>query len=336
MKKYNGLLTAVAHKYSIHKGTLETEADWKTRLVYSICGMMAYASLWDNPEEGPISSTHLKRKTRSMLTNYKSLYPELSSSLPYLSEELEDEFEDLFLKTGVVYHRPNRIAPAMMREAPLNGVLFQRGIALDHISCVSGVGFYSKWDNATNQDEVKTIFGLEQKNLQALWSAMLSAAVWRNDLLFEHSTEYLRLKPPFSRGYWSNDPDKTGATSILRTGMRGAQLYYLYRCSGAALEVSPLPQWQVEAHHYRVLAYACLSHYGTLPPIEYYEDGAIVHIRMNYLLPPRELAFLKLYSWPERCTSLPCDFKRKLSTEVFNAIKDILSNEGYEFKGGTS
>ena len=57
---------------------------------------------------------------------------------------------------------------------------------------------------------------------------------------------------------------------------------------------------------------------------------------MNYLLPPRELNLLKLYSWPETCTSLPCDFRRKLSTEVFTAIKNILSDEGYEFKGGTS
>lgn len=122
--------------------------------------------------------------------------------------------------------------------------------------------------------------------------------------------------------------------SILRTGMKGSQLYYLYRCVDAALEVSPLPQWQVENYNYRTLACACLSNYGTLPPIEYFEDGALVHIRMNYLLPPRELEFLKCYSWPEICTSLPCNFRRKLSAEVFAAIKNILSDEGYEFKGG--
>ena len=54
---------------------------------------------------------------------------------------------------------------------------------------------------------------------------------------------------------------------------------------------------------------------------------------MNYLLPPHELEFVKLYSWPEACTSLPCDFKRKLSTEVFSVMKTVLSDQGYEFKG---
>ena len=165
--------------------------------------------------------------------------------------------------------------------------------------------------------------------------SMLSAASWKSNLLFEQNTEFLRLKPPFSQGYWVDKPDTNGMVSILRTGMKGAQLYYLYRYSGAAMKVSQLPQWQVESYNYRSLACACLSAYGTLPPMEVFEDGALVHVHMNYLLPPPELEFLKLYSWPEISTSLPCNFRRKLSTEVFEAVKNVLSDEGYEFKGGT-
>ncbi len=334
MNKYNGLLSAIAHKYYIHKGTQETENDWKTRLVYSICGMMAYASLWDDSEEEHISIVHLKRRVRSILANYKSMYPELSGSLPYVSEELEDEIAAQFLNTGVVYHCSRQIAPSMKHEETFSDILFQRGIALDSISCVSGIGFYSKQEGAANPVRIKTMFGFEHETLQALWYATLSAASWKANLLFEQNTEYLRLKPPFSQGYWVNKPDKTGMVSILRSGMKGSRLYYLYRYSGTIIEVSPLPQWQVESYNYRLIACACLSTYGTLPPIEYFEDGALVHIRMNYLLPPHELEFLKLYSWPEECTSLPCNFRRKLSKEVFLAIKNVLSDEGYEFKGG--
>ena len=43
MNKYNGLLSAVAQKYNIRRGLQEAENDWKTRLIYSVCGMMAYA-----------------------------------------------------------------------------------------------------------------------------------------------------------------------------------------------------------------------------------------------------------------------------------------------------
>jgi hypothetical protein len=334
MNQYNGLLLSVAKQYHIRKGTQETEKEWKTRLVYSICGMMAYASLWDDSEEEPISIVHLKRKVCSMLANYKSIYPELSGSLPSISQELEDEIENQFLSAGVVYHRPNRIAPSMKHEELFCDILFQRGIALDSISCVSGIGFYSKKEGTTNPDRIKAMFGLEQENLQTLWHTTISAASWKSNPLLEYNTEYLRLKPPFSQGYWVNKADMTGTVSILRTGMKDSQLYYLYRYSGTSIEVSPLPQWQVESYNYRTLSCACLSTYGTLPPIEYFEDGALTHIHMNYLLPPHELEFLKLYSWPENCASLPCNFRRKLSTEVFTVIKNVLSDGGYEFKGG--
>lgn len=334
MDKYNGLLSKVSQQYHILRGNQETEDEWKTRLVYSICGMMAYACLWDDAVE-PISIVHLRRRIRSMLGSYKSLYPELSGNLPYTSEELEDEVTRQFLNVGVVYHRPNRIAPSKKQEEQFGGILFQRGIALDNISCVSGIGFYSLQDSGTTPNNIKTMFGLEQENLRTLWQTTLSAASWEPSPSFESGTEYLRLIPPFTYSYWVNDPEQTGVVSILRTGMKGSQLYYLYRYVDATLEVSPLPQWQVENYNYRSLACACLSTYGTLPPIEYSEDGSLVHIRMNYLLPPRELEFLKLYSWPETCTSLPCDFKRKLPVEIFTAIKNILFDEGYEFKGGT-
>ena len=125
MNKYNGLLSSVAHTYHICKGARETENEWKTRLVYSICGMMAYASLWDDSEEGAISIVHLKRKVRSMLSSYKSMYPELSNSLPYISAELEDEIAGLVLSTGMVYHRPNRIAPSMKHEESHCNIVFQ-------------------------------------------------------------------------------------------------------------------------------------------------------------------------------------------------------------------
>lgn len=335
MEKYNRLLATVATKYHIYKGTQEAEIDWKTRLVYSICGMMAYASLWDEVDGESISKEHLTRRVSRMLTNYKFMYPELSKTLPQTSKELESEIIEQFLCAGVMYHRPNRIAPSMKHEEPFEGILFQRGLALDRISCVSGVGFYAKQDIITNPAKIKAMFGLEYNTLQALWHKTISAASWKTGLSFAQNTEYLRLKPPFSSGYWINKPDTTGTVSILRTGIKGSWLYYLYRYSGIAMEVSPLSQWQVEDYNYRSLACACLSTYGTLPPIEYFKDGALVHIHMHYLLPPQELAFLKLYSWPEAYTSLPCNFKRKLSTEVFTAIKDVLSDEGYTFQGGT-
>lgn len=333
MNKYNELLLNISQQYHILKGNQETEIEWKTRLVYSICGMMAYASLWDDAEE-PTSIMHLRKRIRCIFDSYMTMYPELIHRFSKNPEDLENEIIDQFLSVGVVYHRPKRVVVAKEHKEHFSGLLFQRGISLDSISSVSGIGFYSIMNGGTDIDNIKTMFGLERENLEKLWQTTLSSASWESNPSFATSTEYLRLKPPFTSGYWVTEPEKTGKTSILRTGMNGAQLYYLYRYVHGVLEVSPLPQWKVENYNYRTLACACLSNHGTLPPIEYVNDGELVHLHMNYLLPPRELEFLKYYSWPEACVVLPCNFRRKLSVEVFTAIKDIFSDEGYAFKGG--
>ena len=333
MNKYNGLLLEVAEKYSIRRGASEKENDWKTRLIYSICGMMAYASLWDDSEEEPVSIVHLKRKVKDTLLNYKTMYPELSLNLPFNAEELQDEIANLFLNTGIAYHRPNRIAPSMPHEESYGNLVFQRGIALESISCVSGIGFYSKRNVFTSSEGLRAMFGLEHRDLEELWTETISSASWKTGLAIGLNTEYLRLTPPFSRGYWVDRPETNGRISLLRTGMKGSQLYFLYRYSGNILEVSPLPNWQVEDYNYRSLACACLLHYDAFPPIKYDADGDLIHLQMNYLLPPRELELLKLYSWPEVCTSLPSNFKRKLPADVFKAIMMVLMDEGYTFEG---
>lgn len=334
MDKYNGLLSLVANECEIHRGTHESNDDWKARLIYSICGIMAYASLWDESDDGSVSLGHFKGRVRAILLGYKSLYPELCELLPSDSLMLEREILLQYIKTGVVYRRPNRIAPSAKREELFGNILFQRGIALGGVSCVSGVGLYAKQGKSADSGGVESMFGIERENLKDLWDKVLSAASWRNASLPECGVEYLCLEPPFTGGYWVGTPNMTGAVSILRTGMKGSWQYYLYRYSGGVIEMSALPCWQNESRTYRVLACACLLAYGTLPPIRYLEDGALTHLHMGYLLPSRELDFLKLYSWPEVCASLPCDFRRKASTEVFAAIKDILSDKGYEFEEG--
>lgn len=331
MDKYNELLSKISQKHHILKGNHETEVEWKTRIVYSICGMMGYASLWDNFED-PISLQHMKSRIRSTFNAYHDLYPELSTALPNSSTELEDEITNQFLSSGIVYHRPHLIVPSQEHSVLFDGVLFQRGITLDSISCVSGLGFYVKQDGTTASDNIKNMFALEREDLQTLWHHTIAAASWTTQLDFCTDLEFLCLQAPFHNGYWVKHPDQTGKVSILRVGMNGARLYYLYRYTDHKLEVSPLLPWQTENYNYLSLANACLASYGTLPPIEYYEDGALVHINLQYLLPPREHEFLKCYSWPMTFTSFPCNFKRKMSIEVFTAIKNLLSNEGYIFK----
>ena len=70
MKEYTQLLFNIAEKYHILRGKTESEAEWKTRIIYTICGLMGYVSLWDELSEEPISITHLKRRICAIENRY--------------------------------------------------------------------------------------------------------------------------------------------------------------------------------------------------------------------------------------------------------------------------
>ena len=75
MKKYNHLLEKVAEKLNIYCGNTETESNYKTRLIYSMLGRMAYASLWDTEEEYDfISLIHFTKRIETLaLQLYRTL-----------------------------------------------------------------------------------------------------------------------------------------------------------------------------------------------------------------------------------------------------------------------
>ena len=83
MKKYNGLLAEIAREFHIEQGEAESMERWKARIVYSLLGRMAYASLYDHleeneelPEDQSISVAHFKRRISTLLDTYLRLYPE--------------------------------------------------------------------------------------------------------------------------------------------------------------------------------------------------------------------------------------------------------------------
>lgn len=331
------LKTRISERYHLLKGQQEAISLWDARMIYSYCAMVGYASLWDDSEEDTVSIRHVKQRINRVFKAYSALFSNLRVKLPDLtSNDLADEIVAQYIYTSVVYHKAGRLTWPKWSTARCGSIIFERGRTFDRIGRVSGIGFYRKDDSKENSKEwnsapVRAMFRLERANLQEIWEQVLSTAVWRSINGFSGRVEYLQLKPPFWFGYWKNTSDPVRTASILRTGDPGRELYYLYRYRNEALEISALPQWRVEGSEYRTLACACLSAHSTLPPIQFSVDKNIVHIHLEYLLPPREMNFLKLYSWPDFQNLSSSDFSRVVTVDIFPAIKAILEDEGYEF-----
>ncbi len=331
MNKYNQLLDKVSSEFFILRGSTEEILQWKVRLIYSVIGRMAIASLYDIDEEGSISITHMKRRVERLLFSYRAMYPEIKRYLTVNPEELSNEIYNIFIHTGYVYHEPNRIVMSAKSSAVEGDIQFTRGYMLDEKQRLSGLGTYNLFDSGKIEKSVAEMFQLEECSLIEKWNRCVRRARWSETNL-DNSTEYLRTSPPFNRGYWVNKPNLKGEISILRSGYSGARIYYLYKAENGKIMVSQLPQWEVEDYCYRSLANGCLMNIGNLPTTSYRYDGNIVYINFGYLPAPSELYFWKLYSWPISMMSLPKDFNRVCVRKVFEAIKAVMVERGYQFE----
>lgn len=331
MNKYNRLLSRISEEYSIKRGKTEEIQMWKCRIIYSLLGRMAIASLLDSLEEGSVSIIHFKNRIKQILSSYISMYTELSNIFPTNPEEIAQEIYDIFLHTGLIYHRPDRILMSSKSTSVCRGVKFTRGYPIDSEQMLSGLGSYVLQDEDNDSISLSDMFLLEEDKLTDKWENSTNTIIW-NTFEPDRTTQYLRTTPPYSKGYWSDMPDKDGGVSLLRTGLPGAQLYYHYTIKDASIKVSQLAHWQVENMNYRMLANACLAYRGTLPPITYRQDGELTYISFKYLPPPAELYLFKLYSWPTRYSDFPCDFNRVCVSKVFDALRDTISMQGYTFR----
>ena len=293
MNKYNNLLTRISNDYAIKRGKTEEQSLWKARIIYSFLGRMGIASLFDGLEEGEVSIVHFKKRIINILNSYLSMYKEIRGLFPESSESVAQEIYDIFLHTGILYHKPDRIMMSCQSNSVCGGVKFIRGYTLDSSQMLSGLGSYIMQKEDEKTIPPSEMFMLDNIPLVEKWKFYSKGSRW---IQFEpdHMTKYLRLEPPFTKGQ--------------------------------------LPQWQVEEMNYRSLSNACLAYRGTLPPITYRMDGDIVYVGFQYLPPPAELYFWKLYSWPTQFKDLPCDFNRVCSSNTFDAIKAVMEIQGYMFE----
>lgn len=331
MNQYNRLLGRIADEFHICQGKKEADECWKARVVYSLLGRMGYASLWDIREDfEPISVVHFKNRIESVLESYLEMYPELCLFFPQSVSELSTEIYNIFLDTGQMYHSSYRLAPAAKSVSEKNGIYFMRGMPLNRKQYISGIGSYSFLEDEPDVIKSEDMFQLQKNTLVEQWEYSVSHAKWY-PLDAKSGIEYLCIKPPSTYNYWIEKPNILGTVSLARIGLPGNKIYYLYKVESGKLLGSQLPRWMGIDNHYRVLSNACLASVGNLPASTYHVDGNVVQLRIHYLLPPKELNLIKLYSWPESFVDLPDDFFRIFDIQVFFAVKSILEPIGYTF-----
>lgn len=339
MNKFRSLLKNISEEYSINLARNENEDQLKCRIIYSVLGQMARASLYDQTEDEEIESVsiiHFKRRIVNTLNSYRELYPEIKRIFDAEEENVTNEIYQLYLACGQMYHKPNQVVPCQRMVYNCEPVSFLRGKPFDKGICISGLGMYKFCNSPGSISELLETFHINGNTLLSLYDYLISTSKWEKSEIQQENAEYLILRPPFSRGYWKQTPDKNEEVSLLRINSIGEHIYYLYKFDNDDMYVSSVPLWMTEkpdwmqySKNYRMISNAILANKMTLPSIETEELGSYVKIKFNYL-PARDIHdFIKFYSWPTTYHDVTSDFIRYMATEVWMIFRQILEYLGY-------
>lgn len=321
----------VAQSFNIKKEPSENKGYWIKRIIYSLIARNAYASLWDIQEVDP-SITHFKNRAKESFQALKAIYPEY---LNILNEDdikaLSEYTYQLYLESGQLYHSPNRIKYSKTLVSQFNEISLVRSPQPYDVVYMSGAGFYIGWRDESDAS-LYDLFDISSKKLSEFYNFLTDMKLEENNL-FEGRIQYLQITGTISKGYWKYDSDIDGRLSLLKIGYPGSELYYLYKYKDNKLMTCQLPEWRVKNKGYLDIACAILHHNQTLLPILYEVDGELVHIKLQYLLPPKLQLFFELYSWPYSFVG-KSRFKRMMNIRVFNIFKSLLEELEFEFKEG--
>lgn len=347
MQMKNQLIATIGQQLHIAKSDDDA---WICHTIYSLAGKMALASLWDHDESrNSVSLQHFKERAEQIFTAYTAIYPQTFRLFPASPKDLVEDIYAVYLRTGHFYNSPYKISPAAFTQAATGSVVLYRGISPNAKFPMSGLGFYSlhsKPAKTENALSIAEMFGLQVQTLGEYLEELLLDDNW-TETEWPLDAEFLRLEPPFSRGYWQETPHEDGRISLFRYGSPN-KLYAFYQFEQNRILQKTIPEWQVndirslrlkaysKYGEYHRIAVALLDRYKELPPIKVKLEGETAQIRLGYWLPPTEEDFFKLYSWPSEYLSSTQDFigriYRQMSTPVYLVFRQHLETIGYHFE----
>lgn len=324
------------------------------------------ASLYDhdeanegNAQDGSVSMQHVKTRGERVIRAFDDLYCKEKLFDACLSPEsihdkkeengasktkakcIASQIREIFLKTGYMLHKNNRLLAPPFSSGCFSDVQFLRGHypwELDHIK-ISGLGLYKKRPMPLTDNDTFSVqkqFCLHEQPLLQWWQKQSRNLQWQETAPVQ--PQFFNLHGQIGEKYWTSECSHLKNTiTLFRTVLDCASNEYgLIRTLNGRFETCKLSRAIYNVYYpspirprfdTMAIALALMNDQG----IPYYAkikkgtEFSWVHI--DWRLPCREQDFFELYSWPKDAANAP--WCRMFSNDLLPLIKHMLVNLGF-------
>jgi predicted transposase YbfD/YdcC len=310
----------VSEQLNIKKEIYETDAQWHSRLSYSLVSGHMLAALYnfdddsqtyDSDADKTVSMQHVLKRGEGL-------------NIAIGVEHNCDYIRGLLIKTGYILHKSNRLTYPLKTIANDGSISFVRGTAPWANVYFSGVGLYKP--NCESSDmSIEKMFGVMEYDVDEWYASFEKRLKWNVVSEIPQNVEFLNINDNAKKGYWQTREPKNG-TTLCRTKDSGEKEYSIIRITDI-IEKSILPSWQTEDGEYCRIAIALRRASNNAPIATTTSKTHTVEIGIDYLLPTAEQNFFELFSWANEENSR---WQRTVAIEIYPTLKRMLERLGYK------
>lgn len=330
MRDISELLTEVRTSLNIPKRKLESEEEYIARLGYSLAGRWALASLNDTNSEGLQGLVSIHHFKKVFINVYSVIGQSLYSQLD-LKQIAEFAYEQ-YGRGGFYYRQGKTLSSPLYKEGQLKDILFLRGMRVNEVVCMSGLGPY-KFSDSQQTENFSNFWDLGLNSLQPLLKHYLTYAQWEP---FQGNGSNVSIFNPEKSTNGFKWGDYNDQISLARTTVEPYRYFFsqIRNIDGLnQLFISYLPDFFKTEQLWMDLACAFILHYQGQVKCKIYESDDYYIIRKSELSVPNELrSLLLIYSWPLELLSQGKESSLLIKKEIIDSLKPFLEQNDITFQ----
>lgn len=317
------LLLEMSQELGIKKARIESEDEWKQRIILSAGSAWLLESIRSAVS---LSVTQIRSKLSDKVSAYFELFQPDITALENTIKDLVDYIYNVHTASGSFYHKAYYIYPAKEQVNNCCGIKWYRAPMYPLKQLFSGMGTYTMNTKREAEEPPERLFSnylLPSEKPDEILNQLIKKRQWRAQTITT-SREFLNVFRQYGEGYYTAKPLNVDDITLSKELTEHGSRYILVHRD---LQYD-IRQWEQEEGIHEYVALTLMQKYQQLN-VQACVDNNLVKINLNYALPGPEESFLRLYAWPNSLSSLNDRWNFWLTPDIYPVIKNRLHHLGF-------